>query len=337
MVNSGDAKKARQLSRADYKVSVLVITYNHAEYIEQTIDSILNQKTQFPFEVIIGNDASQDATASRLSKYADRCDIIIVNRTHNIGMNRNVNDLYRRATGDYIALCEGDDFWVDCTKLSRQVEQLESNPAISVVCSNYYIVENTHAMSPSHSIKRRQFTKLQFIREFPNVQTLTLLFRRRMEYLIPPFQCEKVTGSLFIVLRLLEHGELLQDPAYLAAYRVHSGGIWQGKSVKGQANMAVENIAAMQEYFAGDPVASVGLLSLRRRIEGIWRIKILLFGRRDSGPEPRYQFEAGMAVLIGAAWVVACQLLLSYWQRLWSRASPRAGITRAIPTKCRDS
>jgi glycosyltransferase involved in cell wall biosynthesis len=110
-------------------VTVIVLTYNHAAYVRQALDSILAQETGFQVEILVGDDASVDATPEIVVRYAkDHADqICAFLRKKNIGGTANLADLLRRAKGKYIIGCEGDDYWTSPTKLARQVAYLESH------------------------------------------------------------------------------------------------------------------------------------------------------------------------------------------------------------------
>lgn len=111
-------------------VSVVMPTYNHEKYIRQAIEGVLMQETDFIFELIIVEDYSTDDTKKIALEYADKHPKIInvLDSEKNLG----ITDNYLRAmgviTGKYIALCEGDDYWIDPLKLQKQVDFMESNP-----------------------------------------------------------------------------------------------------------------------------------------------------------------------------------------------------------------
>ncbi len=113
----------------EYAVSVIMISYNHEKYIAQAIESVLEQKTDFIFEILLGDDASTDGTQNIIRKYAtqykDRFRLIL--RQKNIGATNNIKDLMARAKGKYLAFLETDDYWCDCHKLQKQFDFLESN------------------------------------------------------------------------------------------------------------------------------------------------------------------------------------------------------------------
>lgn len=100
-------------------VSVVCISYNHEKYINQALESILAQKTAFPFEIIAADDCSTDGTQSIIQQLADEHPNIIVPvlRPKNLGINNNYYDAVQRVRGEFIAICDGDDYWIDDNKL----------------------------------------------------------------------------------------------------------------------------------------------------------------------------------------------------------------------------
>lgn len=111
------------------KVSVKMITYNHAPFIAQAIEGVLAQQTTFPVQLVIGDDGSTDGTPDIIRDYAARYPdrIAAVVREANVGMVANFFDLDSYIDGQYLAFCEGDDYWDDPLKLQMQVNLLEQN------------------------------------------------------------------------------------------------------------------------------------------------------------------------------------------------------------------
>ena len=105
-------------------VSVITITYNNAPYIVHCIEGVLMQKTTFPFELVIGEDCSTDGTREIVFKYVEQYpDIIrVITSETNVGMKENFRRTFNAYHGEYIALCEGDDYWIDPLKLQKQYE-----------------------------------------------------------------------------------------------------------------------------------------------------------------------------------------------------------------------
>jgi len=119
-------------------LSVVCITYGQEKYIAQAIDSILMQVTNFKFEIIIGEDCSPDNTREILLSYEKKYPNIItlLCRENNIGVSDNADDCIRKTKGKYIAILEGDDFWVDTSKLQKQVDFLNSHLDYGLVHSD---------------------------------------------------------------------------------------------------------------------------------------------------------------------------------------------------------
>ena len=130
----------------DYEcmVSVLCTAYNHEKYIAEALDSFLAQKTDFPFEVIVTDDASTDSTPQILTEYAEKYpDVIRYFHQEKNLYQQGAHILYEReifprVRGKYCAMCEGDDYWTDPDKLQLQVDFLEEHPEYSACVHNSY-------------------------------------------------------------------------------------------------------------------------------------------------------------------------------------------------------
>lgn len=117
-------------------VSVLCTAYNHEKYIRQTLQSFVDQQTDFAFEVLVNDDKSTDGTAAIIREFEEKYPDIIrafyqEENLYSQHINVYVTDFYPKVRGKYIAYCEGDDYWTDMTKLQRQVDFLESHPEYS--------------------------------------------------------------------------------------------------------------------------------------------------------------------------------------------------------------
>lgn len=114
-------------------VSVLMLTYNHAPYIAQAIESVLAQQTDYPFELIICDDASTDGARDVAARYAEQDDRVRLSfQPVNTRFGKNFVDGCEKIRGKYVAFCEGDDYWTDPAKLQKQVSFLEAHPDFSV-------------------------------------------------------------------------------------------------------------------------------------------------------------------------------------------------------------
>jgi glycosyltransferase involved in cell wall biosynthesis len=139
-------------------VSVTTTTYNHAPYIRQCMDGILAQQTDFPFELIVHDDASTDGTADIVREYADKYPHVIVpilqtENQHSKGIKISASLVLPLVRGRYQAICEGDDYWIDPLKLQKQFAYLEANPQKSMVHSAYVLQNDvTGQSSEKHTL-----------------------------------------------------------------------------------------------------------------------------------------------------------------------------------------
>jgi len=157
-------------------VTVRTSTYQHGPYIRECIEGVLAQKTNFPFEFIIGEDFSTDGTREIVFEYAKKYpDIIrVLTADYNVGAKANGGRCIQASRGKYMAICEGDDYWHDPNKLQRQVEILEKDPGVSLVATDgdgLFMKKNRRI----HSIMRRtgQLQKL------PTIKDMTVALMRR--------------------------------------------------------------------------------------------------------------------------------------------------------------
>lgn len=115
-------------------VSVFMLTYNQEQFIAQAIEGVLMQETNFPFQLVIGEDGSTDQTLAICKVYQEKYPTIItiIHHKQNIGLMQNFVATSSHLTGTYVAICDGDDYWIDPLKLQKQVNVLEQNTTYAV-------------------------------------------------------------------------------------------------------------------------------------------------------------------------------------------------------------
>lgn len=223
------------------KVSVCIITYNHAAYIREALDGVLAQETDFPWEIVIGEDGSTDGTREIVLDYQRRHPEHIrvllhhyaSDHIHNSG-NYNLMKTMAAARGEYIALLEGDDYWTSPHKLSKQVTLLDSHPVCS---STFHDVAVIHADPASNGgffprfRKQRSFSLKDLLTAKNTfVPTGSLMFRRGLFGTFPEWFVTMPIGDWPLNVLNAEHGPLLYLPECLGVYRIHAGGIFSGVS-----------------------------------------------------------------------------------------------------------
>lgn len=141
-------------------LSIIVISYNHEKFISQTIRSLIGQKTNYSYEILIGDDCSKDGTLEIILKYQSLYPQIVKNvlRQVNLGATKNLYDLMRRAKGRYIAFCEGDDYWSDDNRIQKEIDFLDNHLEYSGVCGRTIPVdENGTEISIEKIEEKRRF------------------------------------------------------------------------------------------------------------------------------------------------------------------------------------
>jgi glycosyltransferase involved in cell wall biosynthesis len=138
------------------KVSVAITSFNSASWLARALDSVLAQRTDFPIEIVIGDDCSQDDTINVAHSYQQKFPgkIVLIERAANVGIQRNYYETFDRCRGKYIAWLDADDYWTDPEKLAIQIAIMELNPSITL-CGHYIRV-----VSPDGEIKQERSPSL---------------------------------------------------------------------------------------------------------------------------------------------------------------------------------
>lgn len=232
-------KEASPVAPADPVVSVVVPTYQHAGFIEQCIAGILMQETTFPVEILIGEDESTDGTRAICQRLAaehpERIRLFLRSRKdviHIMGRptgRANLLHLLGAAKGKYIALCEGDDHWIDPRKLQMQVEALEEDPKAMGCFTdawNEHDGERTAYLDGQYAAAPRTPTLDQ--RDMllgQGVPTCTFLFRQDQLEPIPTLLQRSAVADSLLYVHLTRNGHLRYLPRKTAVRLMHAGGL----------------------------------------------------------------------------------------------------------------
>lgn len=139
------------------KLTVIVLAYNVSNYISEALDSVLMQQVDFEYEIIIGDDGSSDGTIKILeqykARYPEKIKLFLTSRSERShgGDYINFSNLYRKAKSEYITILDGDDYWVDETKLQKQIDFLDANPDFTVCGHNYFLKNACDEMMPAYT------------------------------------------------------------------------------------------------------------------------------------------------------------------------------------------
>ena len=248
----------------DPKLSVILITYNHEKYIEKALDSVLSQVTDFPFEIVIGDDCSPDDTKNIIREYRDKYpDIIrIVHREKNTGRpTLNVYETTMKCRGDYLAYLEGDDYWTDSDKLQKQMDFLNEHPEyIACTHSHKMIDDNGNDITDPEILKisdmykwSGEFTMDDFEKSgfwpghYASVVSKNIYKNKKHDYTIL-YKSHDFVDDGQILLFLLMEGKIyrLDDEMSVWRYvRKAGGNSWTSRSMK--RNIQKEDILMSME------------------------------------------------------------------------------------------
>jgi len=159
-----------------------MMAYNHENYISKAIEGVLMQKTNFGFEIVIGEDCSTDKTReiilSYKKTYPGKFKLILHEK--NVGAMANQNAVFSACTGKYIAMCEGDDYWTDPYKLQKQVDFLEASTDYGMVCTDYNKLYMSNGLISKNSFKLQKYKDevkfKDYIIDRSTIGTATVMF-----------------------------------------------------------------------------------------------------------------------------------------------------------------
>jgi glycosyltransferase involved in cell wall biosynthesis len=252
-------------------VSVLVVTYNHAQFVRQALDSALGQRLPLPFEILVSEDCSTDGTRAIVQEYAERHPQLVrlLLSEQNLHSNEVVARGFRAARGRYVALLDGDDYWTSDDKLWAQVEFLEARPDLTICFHNVQVVDERsqgtgrlwnapgqQEVSGLHELLRGNF-----------IASTSVMYRRAAVAEVPTWYDRfPITDWPLHVIYALQ-GRIGYLDRTLGAYRLHSGGSFStlGEREKLEANadfyrklracssgaLAAEVARGQRDYFLG--------------------------------------------------------------------------------------
>lgn len=214
-------------------ISIIITTYNHERFIAECLESILMQEYPGVLKILIGDDCSTDKTPDIVKFYAQKnpSKIIPICRDKNIGMHNNFLDLINRCDTEWIATCEGDDFWSNPLKLTSQIEALVKHPNC-VICFGQIQVSDLYNVRPNVSnavwpcLKEGIYTRMDLLKgEF--IHTATAVFKKTA-FKAPDWYLRWPIGDYTFQLEILKNGDAFFIKDVLSVYRVHNQGIWSG-------------------------------------------------------------------------------------------------------------
>jgi len=235
----------------DVAVSIICITYNHAAFIDQALSSFLDQKTNFRFEIVIGEDCSTDNTLDIISTWVDRYPHVIklISGGPNLGAHLNFDRTYAACKGRYIALCEGDDWWTDALKLQKQFDYMEAHPNCAMTYTNVQ-AQKDGQIQYDYTGGLKADLSAEVLQHAPPINTMTVMFRNVLGEM-PPEKLACGAGDMFVWSMLGHHGYGHYMPSILpSVYNMHSGGMHSLTGAANQHLLRLKTFYAAFQYYS---------------------------------------------------------------------------------------
>jgi glycosyltransferase involved in cell wall biosynthesis len=276
------------------RVSVICTTYNHEAFIRETLDSFICQKTNFPFEIIVHDDASTDATPEILREYMAKYPQLfrVYLRKENRYQKGGFKPLVFASSlsnADYVALCEGDDFWLSDNKLQLQYDALAQHPDVDFCFHSAYLLSEDGRKEIRWNYKHNKIFHCDSVLECSTgsfAPTSSYMLRRKVLMDMPSwFHDYAPVGDFFIEMYGTKHGGALYLDAPMSVYRYMTPGSWtvstnaNNEIYDKYAESLVTSVARLEADFPGHAK------SIRRKKAWLYAhfaVQCLLIGRKDA-------------------------------------------------------
>ncbi len=239
-------------------VTICCITYNHAAYIRECLNGFLMQETNFKFEVVIHDDASTDETQGIIKEYCEKYPNVFSPIFQHVNQySRGIKSIIQtfcvpQFRGKYVAMCEGDDYWIDPYKLQKQVDIMENNPNCSLVISNGIslneITKKQYIINPMGDIKKSGFISPNLVLLERRLIPTASMFYRKDQSKMPDFFRNCPVGDRPLRLWLLSNGDIYYFANPMIMYREQSNGSF-GQRVCSSVKYAKEIYDGMIAFY----------------------------------------------------------------------------------------
>jgi glycosyltransferase involved in cell wall biosynthesis len=263
------------------KVSVCMITYGHEKFIREAIEGVLMQECDFQVELVIANDCSpdkSDAIIQDILRNHPRASwISYIKHEKNIGMMPNFIFALKQCEGEYIALCEGDDYWTDPLKLQKQVDFLEENPDCIIHSGNAMILSddaNTNGKE-IYTFDNDETLMLDDFLSINHLLTCTVMFKN-IKFQFPGVFSELTFGDWFLYVILMKYSGLkaYKSKRLFSVYRKHCGGVMYSLNARDKYDKHIFQVKTIHKYLDNKSFAPKDLANLNNYFAGKFRAEI---------------------------------------------------------------
>jgi glycosyltransferase involved in cell wall biosynthesis len=233
------------------KLSVMMVTYNHERFIGQAIESVLAQRVNFDYEIVIGEDLSTDNTRPIVLDFERRYPgrILPLLRESNIGAMRNVAQTIAACRGQYLAFLEGDDYWTAPDKLQKQVDFLDAHPDRAISCHRVQFLDETGSAEsdvfpphPAGEYTIEDLLKSNF------VMTCSIVMRRELIGRIPEWLFQMELADWPLCAMVARHGTIELMDENMATYRVHPTSTWSSRPLAFRLRESSRMLKALDKH-----------------------------------------------------------------------------------------
>lgn len=237
------------------KVNVILITYNHSEYIRQTLESILMQQTPHEVEIIVADDCSPDDTVDIIREYQDKTSFTFnfLQGTQNLGYIRNYQRAFAACTGDYVAIMEGDDYWLKPNHLQNHIDFLEKLPESSMSFNRHvrlFVEQNREEIFDWTANGNYEIVTTKDLALGNRIGNLSCcVFRGTLIRNIDPTLFDMEIADWMLGMYMGQFGSLLYLKDITSIYRIHDKGQWSQMDAKTTDIRVINLIDEYDKYF----------------------------------------------------------------------------------------
>lgn len=227
------------------EVSVFSLVFNHEPFLQDYFKGILSQKVNFDFELVIGEDCSTDGSRAVLKHFRDLYPgrIKLLLHEKNLGAALNQKVVLGQCSGKYVAMCEGDDYWIDEGKLQKQYDFMEDNVRFSACFGKSKVLNlKRNSFMNEYQTPKKDVITISDIMNNHFIPTATFFFRRSLVESDTKFSDTVISGDIFLEIMLIMNGPFKFFDEYFSVYRKHEAGITSNKKVIEQGELSLTKI-----------------------------------------------------------------------------------------------
>ena len=244
------------------KVSVSIVTYQQAGFVRQTVEAALSQRTDFPFEVIVGDDASTDGTQAVLREMReaapDRLRLLLAETNHGDSGLSNFMATVDASRGEYVAFCDGDDHWTSPLKLQRQVDFLDANPDCALCCHpvEHLFDDGRRLLSPRPKGGRTKLTA-QDLWSVNYAEKIATVVRRSALGALPDWyrRTDAISADWVLAVLVARTGKVGFVHDAMAVHRLHAGSLTVRHGAERMLRDKARSLRILRPYFPGSGLA----------------------------------------------------------------------------------